>query len=581
MSKPTDLKSQANIVSALKQVDDDPQSFETLMATWNEIFELSQRSGERTFADVEQAAIASGISNDHENALTTVGRQAGQLLEQFETPAFLVSEDGRIITQNSSALNMYRVGPNDMLDDLPFDLEQDEPIADVVRATLNPKRNRHEAVLKRAYSSTDDSIVTLSIAPSKPLSEGKGEALVFVVDARWKIAAAGLITQEFDLTQAERELLVGFLDGKSTQDMAIARNRSHATVRTQFHSLMSKMGARSQTELFRNALSISQFVDKISEIAKILRHPHRKRVDIVRPGGRSVEVIMSGDHSGKPMVYFPCIFSYTFAPRVEQLFYDAGICVLAVCRPGHGDTDPAVEGKTYFETAADDICAILDQLGHKSCLFFATTVVASVMYHVAPHMAGRVAGFAQVSANLPSHYMSDADVNVPWVKGLFRASRKHPALMEFFLKAGLRAYRAMGQTRFVTLQFKDYPKDLAFLTSPEVREKSQFALDVCTKQGYDAAAFDIALSMEDYRSQIDMTNKPILVLHGEKNQFCSVHAVRRFVQDYKDRVTYVEAEDGTVTHFDLRPKENIDHIAAFYTQITDGNKTNGSTNTQK
>lgn len=567
MRKPTSPKSQASIVNALKQVDDDPQSFETLMATWNEIFELSQRSGERTFADVEQAAIASGISNEGGRVQTTVGRQAGHLLEQFATPAFLVREDGRIITQNSSALSAYRIGANDMLDDLPFDLEQGEPIANVVRTTLNPKLNTHEAVLKRAYSRTDDSIVTLSIAPSKPLVEGKGEALVFVVDARWKIAAAGLIKQEFDLTQAERELLVGFLDGKSTQDMAVERNRSHATVRTQFHSLMSKMGARSQTELFRNALSISQFVDKVSEIGEVLRHPHRKRVDIVRPGGRSVEIIMSGDHSGKPLVYFPCIFSYTFSPRVEQLFYDAGICVLAVCRPGHGDTDLAVEGQTYFETAADDICALLDQLGHKTCLFFATTVVASVMYHVAPHMAGRVSGFAQVSANLPSHYMSDADVKLPWVKGLFRASQKHPALMEFFLKAGLRAYRAMGQSRFVALQFRDHPEDLAFLTSPEAREKSQFALDVCTKQGYDAAAFDITLSMGDYRAQIDLTDQPILVLHGAKNQFCSVHAVRRFVQDYKDRVTYVEAEDGTVTHFDLHPKDNVDAIAAFFTQI--------------
>jgi len=572
MTKPEAPKSQANIVSALEQVDDDPQSFATLMATWNEIFDLSQRSGEHTFADVEQAAISSPISHDGAPARTTIGRQVGHLLEQFATPAFLVREDGRIMAQNSAALDMFRIGPNDMLDDLPFDLEQDEPIADVVCATLNPKRNMHEAVLKRGYSRADDTTVTLSISPSKLLAEGKGEALVFVIDARWKVAAAGLIKQEFDLTQAERELLVGFLDGKSTQEIAAERNRSHATVRTQFHSLMTKMGARSQTELFRTALSISQFVDKVSDIAKVLRHPHRKRVDIVRPGGRSVEIIISGDHSGKPIIYFPCIFSYTFSARVEQLFHDAGICALSVCRPGHGDTDPAVDGKTYFETAADDICAILDQLGHKTCLFFATTVASSVMYHVAPHMPGRVAGFSQVSANLPSHYMLDSDVTVPWVKGLLRASRKHPALMAFFLRAGLRAYRTMGQAKFVALQFRDHPADLEFLTRPEARAKSQFALDTGTKQGYDAVAFDIALSTQDYRAQIDKTTAPILVLHGAKNQLCSVHAVRRFVEDYKDRVTYVEFKDGTVTDFDLRPKENIDRIAAFYTRIEDGHK---------
>jgi len=569
MSKSKPPISQADLISALQQVDDDPQSFETLMQTWNAIFELSQRSSERTFADVEQAAIASSHATQQASPLTSVGRQVGHLLEQFTNPAFLVRENGRIMAQNTAALSAFPIGPNDMLDDLPFDLEADEPIADVVRATLNPKRNLHDAVLKRAFSNTDNSTVTLSIAPSKPLVDGKGEALVFVVDARWKTAAAGLIKREFDLTEAERALLVGFLDGQSTQDMASARNRSHATVRTQFHSLMTKMGARSQTELFRNALSISQFVDKIDDIAKILRHPHRKRVDLIRPGGRSVQVIISGDHAGKPMIYFQSMYSYAFEPRVEQMFYDAGICVLSVCRPGYGDTDPALKDSLYFETGADDICALLDQLGHQTCLLVAATIAPSAMYYMAPFMADRVAGFVQISANLPRHYMSDDDVAVPWVKGLFRASSKHPAMMAFLLKAGLRAYKAMGQARFVALQFRDDPEELVFLARPEGREKSQLALDTCTKQGYDAAAFDLALSLGDYRAQIDKTDKPILVLHGAKDQLCAVDAVRKFVQDYKDRTTYVEFEHGTITVFDRNPQENIDHIAAFYAQLSE------------
>ena len=84
--------------------------------------------------------------------------------------------------------------------------------------------------------------------------------------------------QGFRFSAQEQELLEAFLDNQTTQDMAQNRNRSHATIRTQFHSLMTTMGVRSQTELLRNALFVSQFVDKINAIAEVLRHPHRKRI---------------------------------------------------------------------------------------------------------------------------------------------------------------------------------------------------------------------------------------------------------------------------------------------------------------
>jgi DNA-binding NarL/FixJ family response regulator len=178
------------------------------------------------------------------------------MLDQFQSPVFLVRENGRVITQNTVAMRTYEIGPDDFLDDLPFDLDKDESIADVVRGTLNPSRNMHDAILKRAFSKDNENSVALSIAPSKPLAAGQGEALVFVVDAQWKTESAGLIKREFDLTEAEKELLVAFINGQSTTDMAAARKRSHATVRTQFHSLMTKMGARNQVDLFRNAMSI-------------------------------------------------------------------------------------------------------------------------------------------------------------------------------------------------------------------------------------------------------------------------------------------------------------------------------------
>lgn len=551
-------------VETRKNVDADPDSFESLMETWNSLFERSLTHNDRSFADVEQAAFNLSQDATVPVANTAVGRQVGQMLEQFGSPVFLVRENGQVITQNTVALQTYGIGPGDSLDDLPFDLDQDEPIADVVRGTLNPGRNMHDAVFKRAYSATDDTSVTLSIAPSKPLAAGQGEALVFVVDARWKTESAGLIKREFDLTEAEKELLDAFLDGQSTQDMAASRNRSHATVRTQFHSLMTKMGARSQVELFRNALSISQFVDKVDDIAEVLRHPYRKRVDVVRPGGRSVEVTIAGDFTGKPLVFLQGCYAYTFQAPIEKAFFDAGFCVLSICRPGTGDTDPAPEGQGYFKTFAGDLSALLDQLGHDTCMMMTSNTSTGFMFRAATHLKSRVSGFVLAAANAPMPYLEEADIVAPWVLGMYRAAKNRPKMFQVFHSMGARAYRAMGQARFITLQFFNDPKELEIVRKPAALKESEHALETYMRQGITSFITDITISFSDFTPDVRQTDAPILILHGIDDKVYGIGAMRRFAKDFADRTTFVEIEGATFSAVETHFHEIIDHISAFH-----------------
>ena len=559
-----------NPVSTRKKVDADPDSFESLMETWNSMFERSVTNDDRTFADVEKVAF--NLSQDASVPVvnTAVGRQVGQLLEQFDSPVFLVRENGRVITQNTVALRTFGMGPGDNLDDLPFNLDQDQPIADVVRGTLQPSRNMHDAVLKRAYSAMDDASVTLSIAPSKPLVAGQGEALVFVVDARWKTDSAGLIKREFDLTEAEKELLEAFLDGQSTQDMAASRNRSHATVRTQFHSLMTKMGARSQVELFRNALSISQFVDKVDDIAEVLRHPYRKRVDVVRPGGRSVEVTMAGDFTGKPLVFLQGCNAYTFDATVEKSFYDAGFCVLSICRPGTGNTDPSPDMNSYHETFASDLTALLDQLGYDTCLLMTTNTSTGFLFHVLPHLEKRVSGIFLSAAGVPTRYYEDPDFAAPWIKGMYLAATKRPQILKVFLKAGVSAYRAIGQSRFMKLQFANDPKELEIVSRPEIRQEIERALEVYTRQGITSLLADITVSFSDFTNLVRRSDLPMLIAHGFGDQINGVEALRRFAKDFDDRTTFVEIETGTQSLIHTHSREIIHHLSAFHDKFAAG-----------
>ena len=555
--------SETDIVKLIQDVDDNPASFDALIEDWNSIFDMSQKSGGFTFEKVEAAARSSVASMNEAVPNTGVGRQVGYLLEQFDSPAYLVREKGQIAAQNSAALQMYNLNSQSTLDDLPLDLEQSEQITDLICASLKPGRNAYDAVLKRAHSTTDGSAITLSIAPSVAERGRESTALVFVIDARWKTKAIGLLKREFDLTTAEQELLKGFLDGQTTQAMAKSRQRSHATIRTQFHSLMGKMGATTQIELLRNALSVSQFVDQIEEITEVIRHPHRKRVDILRPGGRSVEVTMAGDFDGKPIVFFQSALTYAFESKVEQAFHNAGFCILSVCRPGYGDTDPAPDGESSNKTFAADVSSLLDQLGHDECLLMSSNMASAAMFQLSSLLSHRVSGLIQVAAAAPINYMDRSSTSVPWAQAIINAATKHPALRVFLVKSALRAWKALGQARFRNMQFRSDAKQLELVTRPEAIREAQLALDVVTKQGFDLLASDMLAIFSDFREEVLSTKLPILVVHGTSDSVFEIDAIRKFANDFSERVTLTELPDAGFSAMATHTDEIIDQIADF------------------
>jgi len=533
------------------------------MEEWNALFETQTGDIERSFADVEAAAFST-IGSVPENARnSSVRRKVAEMLETFESPAYLVRENGKILAQNKAALQTFDLGSEATLDELPLDLDADIPIADVIRDCLAPGRNATEAVLKRAFSRVDESPLTLSITPSKQLANGRGEALVFVVDARWKTAAAGLIKREFDLTNSERELLEAFLDGQTTQDMAENRGRSHATIRTQFHSLMTKMGARSQTELFRNALSVSQFVDKVEEIAEMLRHPYRKRFDILRPGGRNVEVTLSGDFSGRPFVFIQSATNYTFERQIEQVFHDSGICVLSICRPGAGDTDPPLDGVSVMEATAQDIVALLDLLGHSCCVLMTSNLSVAFMYGVSRFMSPQLVGMVQIAAPVPIKYSQTDDDAVPWSKGMARAMKSNRHMADFIATAGVTAWTKMGHKAFMTVQFRKHKALLERIFQDETLAEHMRAYNAASAQGRAVLTYEVKSAYEDFSDAIRATEVPVLVVHGADDEIFSIKSVRRFAADFEGRVTLIELPNVGFGPLDTHATQIVAEMIAF------------------
>ena len=564
MKKTDPLLSEADIVKALSGIDSDPESFNAFIEHWNSIFSIGRQEGPRDFAKIEAAALASVEAADSIGNTSFLGRQVGPLLERFDTPAYLVERNGRVAAQNRAAIQTFDIAINGTLDALPFDLEKGEPISDAITGCLNPLRNMQDAVLKRAYGKDDENTATLSIAPSKS-NDGKPDAaLVFVIDGRWATNAADLFRREFDLSKAEQDLLVAFLDGQTTQMMAASRQRAHATIRTQFHSVMSKMGARTQTELLRNALSVSQFADQIEEIANVMRHPYRKRVDIVRPGGRSVEVTMSGAFGGKPIVLIQSGVRYTFQSKTEHAFREANLCVLSICRPGFGDTDPAPADQQPDETFAGDLGSLLDQLGYTKCLMMSEAMSSGAMYRIAPYVTERVSGLVQVAAAAPANYFRDIETSVSWAQGMLNAAARNPSLLRLMLKTSTRAWKALGQKNFRKMAFRMDKVEFDLVMQPEALLEADAALNTATKQGFDAIISDMASLFSDFRDVVANTSLPILAIHGSSDPVFRIEATRRFSEDFKSRMTLIEISDAGFSAMSTHAKMIAGHIEDFY-----------------
>lgn len=83
------------IVALLGEAVNEPERFNELTGTWNTFFELGKFQEGQSFADVEAAAITSVAAMSEATPHASVGRQVGEMLENFESPAYLVRENGQ------------------------------------------------------------------------------------------------------------------------------------------------------------------------------------------------------------------------------------------------------------------------------------------------------------------------------------------------------------------------------------------------------------------------------------------------------------------------------------------------------
>ena len=531
------------VIKKMATMDDNPLDFDDLVQAWNQLCEQTKGEVDFQFADIENAAISVLADQSNDSRAGQVGNEISRMLGGFDYPTYLVTADGRVAALNTSALLEFsRIGIGVTVDLLPFKLDKAQEISTLVASILRDENNdTSDAVLRRAYGEGAARDVTIAVTPA---GGDVPTALVFVITPRWKPKSVELMKRQFGLTNAESQVLVNFIDGYSSENIALLRNRSQTTIKSQLKSIRNKTGARSTTELLRIVLSLSDFTKEISPITDALTHPYRRQAVILREGGRRIEFTLMGDFNGKPIVTVATASFYTLTAEIEKVLHDEGLCIISVCTPGCGQTDPALDKTHRLQTFCSDIAAVMDLQKIDKCPLLAITHSSPICYYLARHLPDRFSHLVQLNAVVPLKFAVASKTQSPWVNGILRACESHPTLGNLLLKGGCKAWATIGASNIMRFQLSSNPVDAEFALRTENLAESEHALKTATANGIASAVDDISLSFGDWTENVKESPIRVTILHGEQDRLFHYAAIQEFAAHFSDKVTLLSYSDA-------------------------------------
>ena len=522
----------SSIRDAVHRLTEDPKRYHDFISAWDGLLAAKDVSKD----DLDDLAKRALTDLDQAERRDLLQRSFARDLNRFPYPTWMVTQTGRILAANVVATTRFGLGDDDMLGDLDCMLSGAEPVRDVLETVCSPKDVRQDIVLKKAYLGGDAAPSLMAFLPSRIESDGKTTSLVFLISRPNDADALALLVSSFGLTDAEAEILDSFLDGLTLDQIAVDRGRSLATVRTQFQSILSKAEAPTQAELVRTCLGLTRFSADVSALVRANRLSRRRTAEVLRPLGRSVEVVIVGSATARPVVYLHGAFVNGFPPAVEDAFIAQGFCLIGITRPRFGKTSKPSPGTTTQEALAGDIAAVLDQLGIDRCPLLAHSTATHHAYAVLDLLAERISGLVFAAGWPPPDLIGQIAGRSVWARVMMAAAVKSPAMLNIMSRAGIALFKAQGAAAQAARAVADCPADVRTVTHPDCAAELEAWIEHGSLQGIDAGLEDIAFMLKDWTPYLRSTRAPVVYVHGDEDPHVPAALIKRFSQQSGDRV---------------------------------------------
>lgn len=424
-----------------------------------------------------------------------------QVLARIErSAAFTVDGSARLSLVNPAAASIFGVGPGAALSLLPLAEGEAETMEATLRNLL--RSNSGESRILRLRGAQTDRTVLFSLRRIRP----RGEApfiLVIASELGWSAHVGNLLSDAFDLTDAETEIVRSLSDGASVADIAATRSRSVETIRSQVKAILSKTGTHSQSELVRLTLAtleLAQYSGQPSPQVQDLSVglgslADRPFLTMHHADGRRQDYLVLGDPEGRPCLFLPLDYGLVRWPASAEAEAERrGVKIIVPIRAGYGNSTPLPRGGPHIPRLADDLAALIDHLGHECVPLISLggdSFLAIELHHRHPD---KVSALICASGVLPHERAEQYERMDKWHRFILAGARYTPHLLPFMVKAGFALANRMGKRAFVHAVYGNSQADRSTFEIPEVFEAMVCGSEVClsdTHSAHDAFAREV------------------------------------------------------------------------------------------
>ena len=347
---------------------------------------------------------------------------------------------------------------------------------------------------------------------------GRDTVLLANTDMRLRPAEAEALSSAFGLTAAETEIAVAVGEGHSVAAIAINRDVSELTVRTQLRKIFAKTGADGLTGLVRLVCGFAAAgaADILVPPSKVGAAGNWRRRGVL-PSGRKLGWLDMGDPDGRPVLMFHSMLSDGTLTRsfVDRLA-SAGWRIIVPHRASVGETpsEPATERYGMAARAAKDAADLLDMLGvgdvilaglHGGSLYVPAFVQAC---------PGRARAILYLS-HAPFWSAELLDRMARRQRVMARTTVYAPGALRMIVRAGCASIMAGHHEAFLRGLYREGTADRLALTNPEIMEAAASGLRGAARQGGGGFVDDAPLILSDWTEGMDDVKIPQIVLYGE------------------------------------------------------------------
>ena len=545
----------------------EPERFDELVKIWDEKLSSSEAGEFQNYpgtltglqSHLQRADAILSLVADNPSMLPG---QLFQILNNEPRPTLVLDETGNLFAQNDGAETQFQLLVGQNISELVSDPAQIESLKKIAARRvyeLSPPDERLPELLRVWIKDYSEQIIFSTSA--WVTAAGKKLVLLRSSDFIWPLGLSPALSNAFDLTGAETDVIKLVVEGASLSEVADIRDSSIATVRTQIRSIYAKTGTKNQSELLRMALGLVTLslpnqkrdlepLDKAASAAN-QAWPLTEHMRLFRlKDGRILEYADCGPADGLPCLYFHNDFLGNVWPRpAADALAQKNLRLIIPSRPYYGQSSPYPKGVINYEQIAEDWLALLDHLHIPRVLHVSYTTGGMTSLAMALRDKDRCAGFVSIA---PAFAVTSAEeekqmpIFYRFMNGI---TYRHPSALEAFMKLGTSYLRRIGSDRFLTRIFRDVPADAAVLKDASNMQTMVRGLEFCTTHKYLGAFNDYKHILPNSNEVLRNLPIQIFVIVGDADENSRMQRTNRLIESGVKIQKTVATAGGTLLHF--------------------------------